>query len=253
MKNYKLYIVGGFVRDKLLGIKSKDVDYAFEFDEETIEANKLFGPDEMYKNMNRELKNEGFEIFLEVPECFTTRAKFPKGHLNENLVADFVMCRKESYPDPTSRTPVVEMGNLYDDLARRDFKVNAMAISEDGVLIDPFDGAADLKANRLSCVKDAETSFSEDYLRMLRAIRFYITKGFQMDDDLYYGLQKYEYWDNLKNHVSTERIREEMYKCLKHDTIKTIRFISGLEEESGNILNSIFSDGLWLKPTTENK
>lgn len=251
MKKYNLYLVGGFVRDKLLGVESKDVDYAFEFTQETIEANKLFPVETMYKNMNRELLEAGFTIFLEVPECFTTRAKFPKGHVNENLVADFVMCRKETYPDPQSRKPVVEMGTLYDDLARRDFKVNAMAIDEDGVLIDPFDGALDLKENRLSCVKDAHTSFSEDYLRMLRAIRFAITKKFTMDEDLWSGLQNVDYWYNLKDHVSTERVREEMYKCLKHDTVRTIRILTELDKSCGNILYSIFSGELWLKPTME--
>ena len=112
MKNYKLYIVGGYVRDKLLGLKSKDIDYAFEFDEDFIKKYKNLSPSDFYTMMNITLKNEGFEIFLETPSCFTTRAKFPKGHINENLTADFVLCRKEVYLDENTRQPSVAIGNL---------------------------------------------------------------------------------------------------------------------------------------------
>ena len=251
MNNYNLYIIGGYVRDKILGIKSKDIDYAFEFDEEYLKNEHTTSTSWFYIRMNEILRAEGFEIFLETPSCFTTRARFPKGHEHEGTTADFVMCRKEEYLDPKSRIPTVSMGNLRDDLYRRDFTMNAIAIGLDGEYIDPFGGLEDIAKRIIRCPKDAEKSFSEDYLRMLRAIRFSITKGFQMDSDIFYALQKREYWDNMRNHVSLERIREEIHRCMKHDTIRTIRLLSDLEEECGNILNSIFKDGLWLKPTNE--
>lgn len=252
MKNYNLYIVGGYVRDQILGVKSKDIDYAFEFTSESgADSMKNWSPEACYGKMNAILQAEGFEIFLLTSDCFTTRARFPKGHEHEGTTADFVMCRKEEYLNPKSRIPKVSMGTLYDDLYRRDFTMNAIAIGLDGEYIDPFGGIEDIAKRIIRCPKDAEKSFSEDYLRMLRAIRFSITKGFQMNDDIFYALQKREYWDNMKNHVSLERIREEIYRCMKHNTVQTIRLLSDLEEECGNILNSIFKDGLWLKPTNE--
>lgn len=250
-KEFKLYIVGGFLRDKFLGIKSKDIDYAFEFSEKFRKENTELTPVMAFNYMNSILTDEGFEIYKEHPECFTTKARFPDSHQYAGQDADIVLCRKETYKNPKSRKPFVEFGSLYDDLYRRDFTVNAMAIDTDGNLIDPFNGAEDLKNKILRCPKNAQTSFSEDYLRMIRAIRFVVTKDLNFNEDIWYALQKYENWDNLKDHVSTERVREEIYKCMKYDTIRTIRLLTDLEEECGNILNCIFSDGLWLKPTTE--
>lgn len=137
MNKYNLYIVGGYVRDQILGIKSKDIDYAFEFAPENgAEAMVDWSPEACYGRMNAILRAEGFEIFLETPSCFTTRARFPKGHEHEGTTADFVMCRKEEYLDPKSRIPTVSMGNLRDDLYRRDFTMNAIAIDLDGEYIE---------------------------------------------------------------------------------------------------------------------
>lgn len=249
IKNYKLYICGGFVRDKLLGVNSKDVDYAFEFTKEIVEENKHATPEFMYNNMNRELKNEGFEVFLEVPECFTTRAKFPKGHINENLVADFVMCRKESYPDPTSRTPVVEMGTLYDDLARRDANFNAIAIDETGVLIDPFDGAKDIKNKIIRCPINAQESLNMDPLRAIRFLRFAVTKDFTFSKDVKDALQDEAMWNKFFTVVSHERIREELVKMYKFNTHNSNIIL--YYTIPGWVSEKIFTEILWLKPTME--
>lgn len=255
MKPYKLYITGGYVRDLLLGIKSKDIDYAFEFSEEFILENKNMTAEGFYDLMNELLRQEGFEIFLETPSCFTTRAKFPEGHKNGRLVADFVLCRRETYNDPESRQPTVEIGNIYDDLSRRDFCLNAIAIDEKGRYLDPHNGIQDLFKGVLRCPIDPITSFTDDPLRMLRALRFVVTKGFHMDDVLYHTMCiDASLWDKFDRVVSKERVWEELNKMFKHDTLKTLGLLEKLKKDGHfRIMESIFRDGMWLKPTFENK
>lgn len=251
MKNYKLYIVGGYVRDKLLGLKSKDIDYAFEFDEDFIKKYKNLSPSDFYTMMNITLKNEGFEIFLETPSCFTTRAKFPKGHINEKLTADFVLCRKEVYLDENTRQPSVQIGNLYDDLERRDFTVNAMAITEDGVLIDPFNGSKDLSDKILKCPISAKTSFNDDPLRAIRALRFIVTKNLEIDTDIKESLNDMKMWEKFDKVVSRERVREELHKMFIFDTVESLNIFKYLPETVTK--NIIFKKDIWLKTTTEKK
>jgi poly(A) polymerase len=254
-KTYKLYKVGGCVRDALLGLKSKDIDFTFEFSPEYIKTFKEDLPSAFYTTMNDILSNEGFEIFLEVPEAFTTRARFPGGHKYEKLTADFVLARKETYPNPETRMPVVEIGTLYDDLKRRDFTVNAIAEDEDGNLIDPFDGQGALKYKLLRCPVDAETSFNNDPLRMLRALRFSITKKLFMSQDILKVIRTdVGMWDKFSKVVSQERIREEIFKMMKHNTVDSMGMLVELDRTSGiNVLKRIFENAMWLKPTTEKK
>ena len=168
METYKLYKVGGIIRDRLLGIPSKDIDYSFIFD--NIDLNVT--ADEYFIKMKNILIEKGVTIYQERPDCFTIR-----GRLNSEDV-DFVMGRRETYPHSDSRIPEVVIGNLYDELARRDFTMNAIAEDEDGNLIDPFDGQKDIRNRTIRCPIDAQTSFNDDPLRMLRALRFSITKDF---------------------------------------------------------------------------
>ncbi|MFX5734410.1 polynucleotide adenylyltransferase, partial [Acinetobacter baumannii] len=85
------------------------------------------------------------------------------------------------------------------DLARRDFTVNAIAMTEDGKYIDPHDGRTDLKKMILRAVGNAEARFTEDALRMVRAIRFAIMKGFKLDDQVSYCLNNQKMVDLLDN------------------------------------------------------
>lgn len=251
MKSYKLYKVGGCVRDTILGLKSKDIDFSFEFN--TIDP--TFSPNDYFNVMNNILRSDGFDVKLEVPEAFTTRALFPKDHKYAGLGADFVLCRKESYPNPETRMPVVEIGTLYDDLKRRDFTVNAIAEDEDGNLIDPFNGVKDIEIGVLRCPIDAATSFNDDPLRMLRALRFSITKGFRMSTDIE-DVIKHErpMWDKFDKVVSQERTREEINKMFRHDTIKSMTLLTQLQQNSSiNILERIFRETMWLKPTNEKR
>lgn len=255
MKTYNLYEVGGCVRDRLLGIKSKDIDYSFEFTEESREQMKDWSVVAHYGRMNAILRAEGFDIFLMTEDCFTTRARFPKDHKHSNLTADFVMCRKETYPHSDSRKPEVEVGTLFDDLRRRDFTMNAIAEDEDGNLIDPFNGQKDIQDKILRCPIDAQTSFNDDPLRMLRALRFSITKGFGIPRDITDVINEdTDLWSKFSKVVSQERIREEVCKMMKHDSIGTIRLLSSFDDKSSlPILEKIFAEGMWLKPTTEKK
>lgn len=241
---FKFYEVGGKVRDELLGLKSKDVDYVAVPHETLIRdvesVHTMFGILESY------LKEEGFEIFLVTADCFTIRAKFPKDHTYSG-VADFVMARKEVGYIPGTRTPIVKPGTLYDDLERRDFTVNALAKNEDGKIIDYFDGIKHLEEKILVTPLDTKVTFDDDPLRILRAIRFSITKGFEIPLDMWYVMYNYDY-ENKMYVVSDERIREELFKCFKHDTLLTIKTLEKYE----SLVKYMFRDNkLWLKPTFE--
>jgi hypothetical protein len=240
---FKFYEVGGKVRDEILGLQSKDVDYVAVPNDNLLDryqsAHKMFVVLETY------LTNEKFEIFLSTPDCFTVRAKFPKGHKYQG-VADFVMARKEIGYVEGTRTPIVVPGTLKDDLERRDFTVNAMAKGEDGEIIDLFDGMKDLEKMVLSTPLPTKQTFDDDPLRVLRAIRFAITKGFSLKHLDYY-INNYDYENKMKV-VSSERIREELYKCFKHDTMDTLDTLN----DYPTLKRYIFENKLmWLKPTME--
>lgn len=244
MSLFKFYEVGGKVRDELLGLKSKDVDYVAVPSDELI--NDISSAHTMFGILEEFLTKEKFEIFLVTPDCFTIRAKFPKGHIYEG-VADFVMARKELGYIPGTRTPLVKPGTLYDDLERRDFTLNALAKDSDGNIIDFFGGMDDLKHGMLRTPLDCKITFDDDPLRILRAIRFSITKKFSMSRKIIEEIYIYDY-DNKMSVVSTERIREELFKCFKHDTIKTLNTL----DEFYRLRDYIFKNNiLWLKPTLE--
>lgn len=237
----KIYKVGGCVRDEFLGLNSKDIDFTFVLDDLNMSV------DEGFKIMEQWMNERNYTIFLSTPEMFTIRAKFPKGHENEGLVADFVLARKEIGYHPGTRRPILELGTIEDDLIRRDFTVNAMAIDEDGNLIDLFNGVEDLKNMVLKTPLPTEVTFNDDPLRILRAIRFSITKGFAIPASMAIKIEMYDY-ETKMDVVSLERIREELLKCFKHNTLDTL---DGLNYFS-SLRNYIFKQNiLWLKPTFE--
>ncbi len=242
---FKFYEVGGKVRDEILGLSNKDVDYVAVPCQEALDQ-KLTAC-EMFVILQEYLQNEGFEIFLVTPDCYTIRAKFPKDYKYQG-VADFVMARKEVGYIPNTRTPIVEPGTLYDDLSRRDFTVNALAKDPDtGEIVDYFNGLTDIKNRTIRTPLRPIATFDDDPLRILRGIRFAITKGFSIE---------YETWEAMKNYnyelrmpvVSEERIREELYKCFKADTLRTIHFLDSILELKYYIFTKT---NLWLKPTNE--
>lgn len=242
----KIYKVGGCVRDSLMGLESKDIDFTFVLDnlDRTVE--------EGFQIMTDWLTHKEFTIFLSTPECFTIRAKFPSGHENEGMVADFVLARKEVGYEEGTRRPILELGSLEEDLVRRDFTVNAIAEAEDGTIIDPFGGQEHIKQKLLVTPVPPMLTFMDDPLRVLRAFRFSITKGFQMHEDIEFAMTQRPIWDKMKQVVSSQRIREELFKCFKADTMTSLQMMFVIEEICPGVLSDVvFKDGLWLKPTFE--
>lgn len=223
------YQVGGCVRDAILGVKSKDIDYA-------VEASS-------FEEMVADIKARGGEVFLEKPEYLTARAKLGKE------IADFVLCRKESYYSDGRRPDSVSLGDIYDDLSRRDFTMNAIARKADGTLIDPYSGETAIGARIIECVGDPRERFTEDSLRLLRAFRFMVTKGFTLIASVERCMLDASLVSLLSN-VSKERIREEMLKCFKFNTWLTLDKLDHFKM----LQAQIFADGhLWLMPTLEQK
>lgn len=245
---FKMYEVGGCVRDEILGLKSKDVDYVAVPSETLLEKYK--DAHEMFVILETYLTNEKFEIFLSTPSCFTIRAKFPKGHKYEG-VADFVMARKEVGYVPDTRQPIIVPGTLYDDLERRDFTLNALAKDEDGTIIDYFDGIWALENKLLLTPLEAKTTMMDDPLRLMRAFRFSITKGFTISPNIMETCLMDSVINKLELVVSQERIRDEVYKMMKHDTLNTLDLFREINYLNPKILEIIFGRGMWLKPTTE--
>lgn len=239
----KIFEVGGCVRDEFLGLQSKDIDFTFVLDnlEQTVEQG--------FADMTAFLKDNGFEIFLSTPDCFTIRAKFPKDHVHAGLVADFVMARKEVGVVPGTRRPILELGTLFDDLERRDFTCNAIAKDIDGNIIDPFDGVQAIKEQILDTPLDPMVTFMDDPLRMLRAIRFKITKGFTIAPRVVAAMGQKELIDRLKETVSSERIREELGKAFAHDTLATLRVLNSVDGKLPGFLDACFDSGMRLEPT----
>lgn len=241
---FTFYEVGGKVRDEILGLKSKDIDYVAVPNEMLLK--EYSEASDMFNVLVDFLNAEKFEIFLITSDCYTIRAKFPADH-EYSGVADFVMARKEVGYLEGTRTPIVKPGTLYDDLERRDFTLNALAKRSDGKIIDYFDGMKHLKEGVLKTPLPCFQTFDDDPLRILRAIRFSIVKGFKLDSDIHFALHQYEY-DGKMGVVSPERIREELFKCFKHDTLKTIEMLNKYPKLRDYIFTKT---NLWLKPTFE--
>lgn len=256
MNNYHLYQVGGYVRDKLLDIQSNDIDFCFVINQDNTN-NYNITIEEGFQIMKIYLLNQGFKIFLETPNMLTIRAKFPTYYSSKDfigLTADFVLARKEiSYPND-SRQPVVTIGTLKDDILRRDFTVNALAIDLEGNIIDFCGGKEDLNNKILRTPIDPRITMIDDPLRVLRALRFSITRDFIISKDLWNAMIQPEVMDKLFTVVSSERIREELTKMFKHSTIKTLHMFKELDKHVPDFLIRLFANNnLWLKPTTENK
>lgn len=242
---YKLYEVGGKVRDELLGLKSKDVDYSV-----VIDVPEDWTALDAFNWFEDQLVSEGYEVYLPTPKSLTIRAKFPEGHKHSGT-ADFVLARREVGYVEGTRQPKVVLGDLRDDLYRRDFTVNALARNESGGLIDLFNGEEDLKYRVLQTPGDPARSFQEDPLRIIRGLRFCVTKNFTFSKEVriaieQHGIQGMEV-------VSIERIREELYKCFSHDTLKTWKTLNYMDRHLRfPIMEYAFKDtGLWLKPTNK--
>jgi poly(A) polymerase len=189
------YVVGGYARDLVLNRPSKDIDFTcvgsgIELAQEVARQYEYHVPLSVFKNFGTAmLKLDDYEL-------------------------EFVGARKESYRTD-SRKPIVENGTLEEDLERRDFTINAMAISLNasnyGDLLDPFDGQKDIKRKLIRTPLEPNITFSDDPLRMLRAVRFAAQLNFDIDADTFFALS--ENADRLKI-ISAERIIDELNKII---------------------------------------
>lgn len=235
----RFFLVGGAVRDLIMGRTPKDFDF-------TVVA-------ESYVDMRDTLIENGFKIFLEDEGHFTVRAKrsgpWHFGGLDlSNKTFDFVLARKEGAYADGRHPDSVEPGTLLDDLARRDFTMNAIALDWDGNYIDPFDGARDIKTNFIRCVGGVERLY-EDGLRMVRALRFAVTLDFVIDLEETAAMRDPANMKYLEN-VSVDRIRSELYKCFGHDTLETLWILDSFPALRNALLSG---NNLWLKPTLEKR
>lgn len=235
----EFFEVGGCVRDEIMNIGSKDIDFSV-----VIQPGEIVEGTDPFRFMADRLATMGFKIWLESPEFLTIRAMFPAGHKHAKQTADFVLARKESDYIDGRRPSWVTPGTLHDDLARRDFTMNAIAKAEDGTLIDPFGGLLDIRTGLIRCVGNASDRFEEDALRILRALRFSVTKGFRLAPSVDAAIRSNTY--RLVT-VSKERQREELTKMFRHDTVLSMQTLARYPQ----VVEQVFTDGLWLKATLE--
>lgn len=188
------YVIGGYVRDLILGRPSKDIDIV-------VVGNGL----DLAEACAEKLRVKKVSFF----KNFGT-AQF----MYKDLEVEFVGARKESYRRD-SRKPIIEDGTLEDDQKRRDFTINALALSlhadNFGELLDPFGGLEDLENKIIKTPLDPDTTYSDDPLRMMRAIRFASQLNFKIEHESLASIGRNA---NRLNIISQERITDELNKIL---------------------------------------
>ncbi len=256
--NLECYVIGGYVRDIFLKRDSKDIDVVTVgsgIDLASAVAARL-----------------GKKAFLSVFKNFgTAQVK------HKDVEVEFVGARRESY-NRDSRKPIVEDGTLNDDQNRRDFTINALAIclNKDrfGELVDPFDGLADMKKGIIKTPLDPDITFSDDPLRMMRAIRFATQLGFTIEEETFKAIERNRERINI---ISGERVIDEINKMMNSKRPSTgfilleksklleiifpeLQALKGIESKEGRghkdnffhtmaVLDNVAeaSDNLWLR------
>ncbi|GAB3998413.1 HD domain-containing protein [Spirosoma daeguense] len=198
------YVIGGFVRDLVMGRPSKDIDIV------------CIGSGIQLAEAVGKALGTNVAVF---PNFGTAMLRAMQG--NQEWEVEFVGARKESYR-ADSRKPIVEDGTLEDDQNRRDFSINAMGISlnrvsgaEFGELIDPFGGLKDIKRKLIRTPLNPDITFSDDPLRMMRAIRFASQLGFDIDPDTFDAIIRMNERIGI---VSRERVTDELNKIVLSPT-----------------------------------
>ncbi|QIL75364.1 CCA tRNA nucleotidyltransferase [Hymenobacter sp. HDW8] len=193
--NFPAYVIGGYVRDLALNRPSKDIDVVCVGD--GIQLAQAVGKKLPGRPRVTVFKNFGTAM-LPTPE----------------VEVEFVGARKESYRSE-SRKPEVAAGTLEEDLARRDFTINALGLSlnpqDFGALVDRYDGMGDLKRKTIRTPLDPDITFSDDPLRMMRAVRFATQLDFDIEPDTYDAIARNKERIRI---VSQERITDELNKII---------------------------------------
>jgi putative nucleotidyltransferase with HDIG domain len=193
--NMPAYIVGGYVRDLILNRPTKDIDIV-------VVGDGIAFAGELSKQMHGKARLSVFKNFG------TANIKF------KNLEIEIVGARKESYSS-NSRNPVVERGSLFDDISRRDFTINTLALSlnpvDFGSIHDYYNGIDHIQKQYICTPLDPLVTFSDDPLRMLRAIRFSTVLGFGLSADVFSSIQENS---NRLEIISMERITDELNKII---------------------------------------
>jgi len=184
---YKAYIVGGFVRDKLMGIESLDIDIATNASTKVIK--ELFPKSITFGERHGTISVKMSNHFFEITTFRTESDYFDNRHPEKILFVDTVE----------------------EDLHRRDFTVNALAMDIDDNIIDLFSGIIDINKGLIKAVGNPYTRFSEDALRIMRAIRFVSQLGFMIDEETLESLKKLK--DTISN-ISIERVKQEFERIL---------------------------------------
>lgn len=206
------WVVGGYVRDYLLGHQDKDIDVV------------VLGSGIEFARAFHQKLGEG--------STFAFFKNFGTAHIkHQDWVIEFIGARKESYRND-SRKPLVENGSMEDDANRRDFTINALSISLNpenfGQLLDPFNGIKDLNEGIIRTPLTPGITFSDDPLRMLRGIRFATRLGFKIEHETFEAIKENAHRISI---VSAERISEELNKiilCKKPSIGFSLLFDTGL-------------------------
>ena len=196
-KNIEIYLVGGFVRDLIINRTSKDIDFL-----------TIGKPYDLVSFLSKKIKNSSYSIYKNFG---TASLKF------KDYIFEFVGSRKESY-SIDSRNPNIKMGSFKDDIKRRDFTINSLSISlnknDFGLVIDLFDGKKDLKNKIIKTCLEPETTFKDDPLRMLRAVRFATQLSFDIENITFQGIINNK--ERIKI-LSYNRISDELNKIIMTD------------------------------------
>ena len=192
----EIFLVGGSVRDMLMGKELTDLDFATSF----------------LPQKTKEILNKNKIRNFPVGWAFGT-----VGAIIDGKEIHITTYRKKETYRPRNRKPVVEFGkSLEEDLKRRDFTINALAISPEGKIIDLFNGAKNLAEKLIRTPSDPDESFEDDPLRILRAFRFQSQFGFKIEKATYQAIERNAF---RIMYISEERIQEEMNKLLLGDFV----------------------------------
>ena len=257
MENIETYVIGGYVRDLLLGKPSKDIDIV-------VRGSGI----EMAEKVAAKLGGLKVSVFKNYG---TAMFKY------RDEEVEFVGARKESY-QRNSRKPIVEDGTIKDDQNRRDFTINALALSLNketfGKLVDPFDGEEDLANGIIRTPLEPGITFSDDPLRMLRAVRFASRFNFKIEEKTFEGIKNNNERIEI---VSGERVADELNKMIMSEKpsmafklleitgllkliLPELQAMKGVEEKKGKrhkdnfyhtleVLDRIvpYTDDVWLR------